>query len=125
MSQVVTSYTRDHTFPMKDLTIKMWNRVREEETEGIGMLTIQREVYLKLRGKVELGSVSNLGDLESAIASCDLRLARRVFLTANIRCTDSHVRSLLEGDVRAYLCLEIPVPKKSGEGYIVHNARCT
>ena len=60
MSQVVTSYTRDHTFPMKDLTIKMWNRVREEETEGVGIPTIRREVYLKLWGKVELETVSNL-----------------------------------------------------------------
>ena len=55
MSQVVTTYTSDHTFAMKDLTIKMWNRVIEEETEGIGIPTIRREVYLKLRGKVELG----------------------------------------------------------------------
>jgi len=60
MSQVVTTYTRDHTFAMKDLTIKMWNRVREEETEGVGIPTIRREVYLKLWGKVELETVSNL-----------------------------------------------------------------
>jgi len=99
MSQVITTYTRDHTFAMKDLTIKMWNRVREEETEGVGMPTIQREVYLKLWGKVELGMVSNLGDLESAIVSCDLLLATRVFLTGDIRCTDSDIWSLLEGDV--------------------------
>jgi len=25
MSQLVTTYTTDHTFAMKDLTIKMWN----------------------------------------------------------------------------------------------------
>jgi len=91
MSQVVTTYTRDHIFTMKDLTIKMWNPVREEETEGVGMPPIRREVYLKLQGKVELGTVSNLGDLESAIGSYDLRLAMKVFLTGNIRSTDSDV----------------------------------
>jgi len=125
MSQVVTTYTRDHTFAMKDLTIKMWNCVREEETEGVRMPTIRRDGYLKLRVKVELGTVSNLGDLESAIGSCDLKLAAMVFLTHDMRCTDSNVQSLLESDARAYIGLKIPPPKLSGEGYIIHNARCT
>jgi len=30
-SQIVTTYTRDHIFAMKDLTIKTWNWVREED----------------------------------------------------------------------------------------------
>jgi len=50
MSQIVTTYTRDHTFAMKDLTIKTWNRVREEGelTGGVGKKAAQGQVYLKL-----------------------------------------------------------------------------
>jgi len=38
-SQMIPNYTRDHTFIMKDLTIDVWNRIRQEEdsTADVGM----------------------------------------------------------------------------------------
>jgi len=94
MSQIVTTYTRDHTFPMKDLTIKTWNRVREEGelTGGVGIKAAQGQVYLKLRGKIELGVVGNLVELEGSMALGDVVLATRVFLTQDVRCTYSDVQ---------------------------------
>ena len=120
-AQIVTTYTRDHTFAMKDLTIKAWKQTRAggEPTGGVGQL------YFKLREKIKLGIVGNLVDLESATALGDLALATRVFLMRDVRCTNSDVRRLLEGDIRAYKALEIPVPKLSGKGFVVHHARCT
>jgi len=50
MSQIVTTYTRDHIFAIKDLTIKTWNWVREEGklTSRIEIKAAQGQVYLKL-----------------------------------------------------------------------------
>jgi len=38
-SQMITNYTRDHTFIMKDLTIDVWNRIMqgEDPTADVGM----------------------------------------------------------------------------------------
>ena len=35
MSQIVTTYTRDHTFVMKNLTIRTWNSIWMQ-TSGVG-----------------------------------------------------------------------------------------
>ena len=77
ISQIVTTYTRDHTFAMKDLTIKTWNWVREEGelTGGVGKKGAHGQVYLKLRGKIELGVVGNLAELEGAMALGDVVFA--------------------------------------------------
>jgi len=127
MSQIVTTYTRDHTFAMKDLTIKTWNRVREEGelTEDVGKKAAQLQVYLKLRGKIELGVVGNLAELEGAMALGDVVLATWVFLTRDGRCTYYDVQLLLEGGIKAYTSLEIPLPRLSRQGFVVHHARCT
>jgi len=93
ISQIVTTYTRDHTFTMKDLTIKTWTWVREEGelTGGVGKKAAQGQVYLKLRGKIELGVAGNLAELKGAMALGDVVLAIRVFLTRDVRCTYSDV----------------------------------
>ncbi|KAF8415915.1 hypothetical protein BGX38DRAFT_1244983, partial [Terfezia claveryi] len=79
--KIVTTYTRDHTFAMKDLAIGTWTRIRQG-TRG------------------------------------------QIFLTRDVKCTDSDIQRLLEGNIRAYK-LDIPVPKLSGNGFVVHHARCT
>ena len=51
--QIITTYTRDHTFAMKDLTIAAWNnRIRRQEdtTQGVGKQSQHGsgQVFLKL-----------------------------------------------------------------------------
>ena len=52
-----------------------------------------------------------------------MKLAARAFLIREMKC-DVLVR-VLDGDIRAYRCLEIPVTRHSGEGFDFHHARCT
>jgi hypothetical protein len=124
-SQIISTYTRDHTFAMRDLTIQTWMRERTEGTAGVGKAAKQEQVYLKLRGKIEFGVVGSLTDLGSATAVGDLELATREFLTRDVRFANSEVERLLKGEIRAYKALEIPVPKLSGKEFVVHYARCT
>ena len=100
-------------------------REEGEPTKGVGMELTKRQVYLKLQGKIELGTVSNLVELECMTALCDLRIAMKVFLTWEVKGSNSDIQRLLDGDIRAYRWLEIPVARLSGEGYVVHYARCT
>ncbi|KAF8440641.1 hypothetical protein BGX38DRAFT_1205503 [Terfezia claveryi] len=99
---------------------------RGEPTGGVGKPpTTRRQVYLKLRGKIEFGRVGNIAELEHTTAVGDLTLATQIFLTRDVKCTDSDIQRLLEGNIRAYKTLDIPVPKLSGNGFVVHHARCT
>jgi len=61
-SQIISTYTRDHTFAMKDLTISAWRSVRETEqlTRDVGSSPEERRVYLRMQSKIGLGMVSNL-----------------------------------------------------------------
>jgi hypothetical protein len=126
-SQIVTTYTRDHTFAMKDLTIKAWSRDNQERspTTGVRKGTEGGKVYLKLAGKFDFGTVSTIADLENVTGLCDLRLATKVFLTRAHRGTNSDIVRLLDWDIRGYRSLQIPVPRFSGLGFLVHHARCT
>ena len=80
-SQMITNYTRDHTFIMKDLTIDVWNRIRqgEDPTADVGM-GLQTQMYLRLQSKIDLREVSNLEDLEPRTGLCGLKLATETFL---------------------------------------------
>jgi len=48
--QIITTYTRDHTFAMKDLTISAWTRIRELEPQipNAGISLEEDQVYLIL-----------------------------------------------------------------------------
>ena len=52
--QIMTTYTRDHTFPIKDLTIKTWNHVRQETPRayGLELQSTKSPVFLKLKKKI-------------------------------------------------------------------------
>ena len=80
---------------------------------------------MKLDGKIDLGTVSAIADLEHVTSLCDLRLATRVFLTWKYKGMNSDILSLLDLDIRAYCSIQIPVPNFSGEGFVLHHARCT
>jgi len=125
--QIITTYTRDHTFAMKDLTVSAWTRIRELEhqTPNTGIRLEKDQVYLRLQGKIDLGTVSSLGDLERVTGLDNLKLAMRVYLTCELQETDCHPEELLNQDIRAYCALQIPVPNFSGEGDVFHIARCT
>ncbi|KAF8427419.1 hypothetical protein EV426DRAFT_589943 [Tirmania nivea] len=55
----------------------------------------------------------------------NLKLATRGFLTRELKGADSDAVRLLDRDVRAYCALQIPVPNFSGQGFVMHIARCT
>jgi hypothetical protein len=116
--QILKTYTRDHTFAMKDMTIATWNRIREhgDPTQGAG---VQHMAYLKLQGKID--SVSNLADLEHV---ANLKSATRAFLVRELH-TDPDALGLLERGISVYNTLQIPIPKFSGQGFVLHNAKCT
>jgi len=125
-SQIITTYTRDHTFTMKDLTISAWRSIRETEqpTWDIGSSPEEGRVYLRMQSKIDLGMVSNLEDLAHTAGWCDLKLATRVFGPRGPG-TGSDAVSLVDRDIQAYSALQIPVPNLSGRGFVVHIARCT
>jgi len=125
-SQIITTYTRDHTFTMKDLTISACRSIRETEqpTRDVGSSPEEGRVYLRIQSKIDLGMVSNLEDLERKAGLCDLKLATRVFLTRGPG-TDSDAVRLVDWDIRAYGALQIPVPNLSGRGFVIYIARCT
>jgi len=54
--QIITTYTRDHTFAMKDLMISAWTRIRELEHQipNAGIKLEEDQVYLRLQGKIDL-----------------------------------------------------------------------
>ena len=49
-AQIVQTYTRDHTFAMKDMTIATWERIREcgDPTQGVGNQHTDDQAHLKL-----------------------------------------------------------------------------
>ena len=81
--QIITTYTRDHTFAIKDLMISAWTRIRELEyqTPNAGIIRKKDQVYFRLQGKIDLGTVSSLRDLECITRLDNLKLATRVHLT--------------------------------------------
>jgi hypothetical protein len=124
-SQIITNYTRDHTFIMKDLTIDVWNRIRqgEDPTADVGM-GLQTQMYFRLLSKIDLGEVSNLEDLELRTGLCGLKLATETFLGQELQGSSADIARLSD-TIRAYQALEIPVPGFNGEGFVIHRARCT
>ena len=64
--QIITTYTMDHTFAMKDLAIKTWNHVWQETSpsQGLGLQSTKSPVFLKLKGKTRSGIVSNINGSE-------------------------------------------------------------
>ena len=126
-NQIITTYTRDHTFAMKDLTIAAWTRIREEgnATQGVRKQSLEGQTFLKLQWKLELETVSSLEDLERTFGIGGVKFAMRSFLIQEFRGTNSDALRLLDCKIRAYRCLEIPVPKLNGEGFVLHHVRCT
>ena len=126
IDQIITTYTRDHTFSMKDLSIKSWTQAREEENETHGVRKQKQKVqaFLKLEGRLGLETVSNLQELAENIGM-NVKLATRAFLNRELKGMDLDVEWLLDSDIIAYTCLAIPVPKLGGEGFIWHHGRCT
>jgi len=125
ISQMITNYTRDHIFIMKDLTIDVWNRIRqgEDSTADVGM-GLQTQMYLRLQRKIDLRQVSNLEDLELRTALCGLKLATKIFLRQELQGSSADIARLSD-TIRAYQVLEIPVPGFNGEDFVIHRARCT
>ena len=78
-------------------------------------------MFLKLKGKISSGIVSNLNDLEQEAGLRNLESATRAFFTQEL---NSDVTRLLKEEIRAYSGLQIPVPKLSGQGFVIHHARC-
>jgi len=74
---------KDYTFAMKDLMISAWTRIRELEyqTPNAGIIRKKDQVYFRLQGKIDLGTVSSLRDLECITRLDNLKLATRVHLT--------------------------------------------
>ena len=54
---------------------------------------------------------------------CDIKLAVTPFLLKEKN--SDMLLQVLDADIRAYQCLEIPVARFSGEGFDFHHARCT
>ena len=126
-SQIVTNYTRDHTFIMKDLTIRTWRQGGQARgpTASVGKRPKDVKMYLRLQGKIDFGTVSNLRDLEQVTGVCAITLATVMLLRREIRDCNIDESRLLSYEVRGYQALEIPVAKFNGEGFVIHNARCT
>ena len=84
-SQVVTNYTWDHTYIMKDLTIRAWTQQVVDLTASVGKPPKQLEMYLRLQRKIDYGTVCNLRDLEQFTGVCDITLAPITFLRQESR----------------------------------------
>jgi len=71
---------------MKDLMISPWTQIRELEhqTANTRIRLEKDQVYLRLQGKIDLGTVSSLGDLEHVSKLDNLKLATRVYLTCEL-----------------------------------------
>jgi len=125
MSQMITNYTRDHTFIMKDLIIDVWNRIRqgEDSTADVGMGP-QTQMYLRLQSKIDLREVSNLEDLELTTGLYDLKLATETFLRQELQGSSANIARHAD-TIRAYQALEILVPGFNKEGFVIHRAQCT
>jgi len=127
ISQIITNHTRDHSFIMKDLTIKAWAEAKKtgNATHHVGKRAQVVPMYLQIQGKLNFRTVSNLGDLEQVTGLCDLVLATSAFLRGELGYSEVSISRVLSAGIRAYEVLEISVPKLNGEGFVVHNARCT
>jgi len=110
---------------MKDLTIDVWNRIRQEEdpTANIG-IGPQTQMYFRLQSKIDFTEVSNLEDLELRTGLCGLKLAMETFLRQELLGSSADIARLSD-TVRVYQALEIPVSGFNGEGFVIHRARCT
>ena len=124
LSQIVTPYTRDHTFAMKDLTISTWKPIRRKPnlTARVGEDPTVSQIYLKLQRKANV--VLNLTVLENESSVHNLRGATRSFFTRELRETNTNVERLLDHEMRAYGAPQVPVPKLNDQGFVVHHARC-
>jgi len=126
-SQIITNHTWDHTFIMKDLMIKAWAEAKEtgNSTHHVEKRVQVVSIYLKLQGKLDFGTISNLGDLERVTRLCDLVLVTSAFLRGELGYSKVRISRVLSAGIQAYKALKIPVPKLNGEGFVVHHARCT
>ena len=123
--QILTTYTRDHTVAMKDLTICAWKSIRQQAdtTACVGEKSTGNQVYLKLLGKNNL--VLNLRDMEHESDVHDLRFATRAFFMRELKDTNSDTERPLDHEIGAYGALQIPVTKLSNKDFVLHHARCS
>ena len=78
---------------------------------------------MKLQGKTNV--VLNLIELENESGVCGLRLATRAFFTGKYKDTNRDIERLLDCEIRAYGTLQVPVPRLSEPGFILHHAICS
>ena len=79
--QIITTYTRDHTFASDYLAIKTWTHVQQDapSAQGLGLQSTSSPVFLNLKGKNSSGITSNLNDLEQEAGLKNLESAKRLF----------------------------------------------
>ena len=71
ISQIVMNHIRDHTFNMKDLTIRACTQQAGDSTASVGKQPKDVKMYSRLQGKIDHGIVFNLRDLEQLAGVCD------------------------------------------------------
>lgn len=113
LSQIVTTYTKDHTFAIKDLTIRVWKCIRQQvdTIACVGEKPTGSQGKLKVLGKTNL--LLSLRDLEYESGVRDVRLDMSAFFMRELRDTNSDIKRLLDHEIVAYGALRIPVPKLS------------
>jgi len=100
-SQIITNHTRDHTFIIKDLTIKAWAKAKETRnpTHHVRKRGQVVPLYLQLQEKLNFGTISNLGDLERVTGLYDLGLVTSAFLREELGYSEMSISRVLSGGI--------------------------
>lgn len=96
--QIIMRYTRYYTFAINALTIKTSNHVGQETApaKGLGLQSAESPWFLKLKGKIRSGIISNRNDLEQEAGLKNLESATRVSFTEEL---NSDVMRLLKQEI--------------------------
>ena len=143
MPQIIRTYTRAHSFAMRERNIQQWLTELDHIPEDIRDiipptrpgLHLPRDVSpdltrSKLQGRICNKTIHNTHTLQTIFELPDLQTLTSIYLRCNqihglSHQVDSDVARLLEAPVEAFNTLQVAVPTFNDDGYNLHCMRCT
>jgi hypothetical protein len=142
MEQIIGTYTRAHSFAMRDRNIEQWCNELEHITGEIRAIVRPTRASLHipsgsarelthtiLQGRLNLKTIYNIQTLQERYELPDLRTLTSMYLLRNafpeLTNPEPDVERLMDAPLEAFHTLQVAVPTFNDNGHFIHRLRCT
>ena len=142
MPQIINTYTRGHSFAMREKNIEQWAKELKHMPEDVRSVihptrtnirappgSPPSQLLTKVQGRIDSRMVYNLETLASYYELPDLKmlttdyLIHRTFQSSRDPVSDAG--RLMDAPLEAFNTLQVPVQTFNNDGHILHHLRCT